>query len=214
MTIDEYIAARKCKPLTPKELSRGKNYLRIFGTKDPMPWNTIFTRLAAGQSMEDIAKMYGHGRKIALWAKEENVQVDPTLNTAVAEEIEHRKRMTTIANDDPATATTIMEMVNEIAPDFTQKVAMFASKVVDVATKKLEDKFLEASDMQALTKAVQTATDTTGHTARHAASANITASNIQVEGFSFVLDAPPPKDDTPIEAEAIDAETTEATTDG
>ena len=191
MTIDEYIEHNKLKPLSEKEKQKGKSNLCIFGTKEPMPWQTIFTRLQAGQSMLDIAKMYGHGRKIALWAKEEGVQIEPTLNQIVGEEIEHRKRMTAVANFDQNTATTIMEMVNEIAPDFTQKVAMFSSEVVDVAREKLTEKFLEASDLEALTRAVQRATDITGHTQRHASQTNIANANIQVQGFEFVLDTPP-----------------------
>lgn len=190
MTIEEYIEHKKLKPLTPKELSQGKNSLKIYGTSEPMPWSTIYTRLAAGQPMEEIATMYGHGRKIALWAVQDGVTVQPVLTETIEEEVAHRERVQTIANADPDVANVLMQMVNEVAPDFQQKVATFASKVVDKSIGMLDQKFLESSDIVNLTKAVQTSTDTVGVTQRHANAASITNNSVKVQGFDFVLDAP------------------------
>jgi len=153
--------------------------------------------------MNDIAKMYGSARKVALWAEREGIVVDETLNQAVGDEIDHRKRMTAIAYMDQDTANTIMTMVNEIAPDFAQNVAYFSNELVDEARRQITDD-VTASDLQALAKAVQTATDITGNTQRHSVGAQITASNIKVEGFSFLLDSPPE-----VEENAIDAEVDE-----
>lgn len=210
MTIDEYISAKKLKPLTAKELEQGKNNLKIYGTSDPIPWSTVFTRLAAGQPMEEVAHQYGHGRKIALWAQQEGVEVQPLLADTVEEEVAHRKRVQAITNASPEVAGTLMEMVNEIAPDFQTNVAVFADKVVTKSIAMLDQKFLESSDIVNLTKAVQTSTDTVGVTQRHAAASSQTANNFKIEGFRFVLDAPPPEE--ALEAvveESIDVDTTD-----
>jgi hypothetical protein len=200
MTIEEYIEAKKCKPLTEKELQQGKNNLKIYGTSEPMPWSTIYTRLAAGQPMDEIAKMYGHGRKIALWAQQDGVAVQPVLTETVEEEIKHRKRVDALTAANPEVAGTLMEMVNEIAPDLQTKVVQFADKVVQKSIDLLDNQYLESSDIVNVTKAVQTATDTVGVTQRHAAAAKVTNNNIKVQGFDFVLDAPPE------EPEAIEGE--------
>ena len=188
MTIEEYIIERKCKPLSKKELSQGKSQLKIYGTAEPMPWSTIYTRLAAGQGMDEIAHMYGHGRKIALWAQQDNVMVQPLLEQTVEKEIEHRERLQAITNADPEVASTIMEMVNEIAPDFTTKVAQFADKVVSKSLAKLDDKYLEAADIVSLVKAVQGTTDIVGHTQRHANATQITNNSNKIVGFGVILD--------------------------
>ncbi len=204
MTIEEYITHRKCKPLTDKELQQGKNSLKIYGTSEPVPWATVYTRLAAGQPMEELASMYGHGRKIALWAQQDGVTIQPLLEETVEAEVEHRERLQAITNASPEVATTLMEMVNEIAPDFQSKVAQFASKVVDKSISMLDQKFLESSDIVNLTKAVQTSTDTVGVTQRHASAANVNTNNFAIEGFEFVLDSPPtPPTSTPLD-DAID----------
>ena len=205
MTVEEYIVSKKLKPLTPKEKEQGKNSLKIYGTSDPIPWSTVFTRLASGQPMEQIAQQYGHGRKIALWAQVEGIEVVPFLEETVEKEIEHRERMDKLTNASPVITTLLMERVNEVAPDFQTKVAQFASKVVDKSITMLDQKFLESSDIVNLTKAVQTSTDTVGVTQRHAAAGNTNHNNFQIEGFEIVLDdtAPPQ-----IEHDAIDVEDT------
>jgi len=191
MTIKEFIEHNNIKPLSAKELAKGKSHLKIYGTQDPMPWDTIYTRLAAGQDMSEIAKMYGHKRQIALWAQQEGVQVQQPLVDLLEQEVTHRKTITAIADKSPDAANTLMEMVNEIAPDYTQNVAMFSSELVDVARTKLKSQFIEANDLLALAKAVQTVTDSTGHTIRHASAAAHTTNHIAVTGFSFLPDVAP-----------------------
>jgi len=87
--------------------------------------------------------------------------------------------------------------VNEVAPDFATNVACFADEVVTKARTKLKEQFIEATDILALTKAVQTVTDSTGHTTRHASQTTNANVQIQVAGFTFdEVDLPPEKRDT------------------
>ncbi len=190
--IDRYIELKKYKPLTEKEISKGKESLRIYGTQDPMPWSTIFTRLASGQPIEELAYQYGHGRKLTLFAKLNNVQLDKELSDIVTQETNTRNKIVKIANDDPNTAITLLQRVNEECPDFQSNVALFADKLLQRAITKLDDKYIEASDMEKLANAVQKSTDIVGVTQRHASAVNIAnTNNIAVSGFDFVLDPPP-----------------------
>ena len=192
MTLDEYIEHKEYKPLTEKEISNGKSRLRIYGTNEPMPWSTIYTRIAAGQPMEEITSIYGHARKISLFAQLEGISHQPKLEEIVQTEVQQRQTLQAVANQSEEAAQTLMMMVNEIAPTFQQEVAEFANEVVVKARTKLKEPFLEATDILALTKAVQTVTDTTGHTQRFASQGNTTNNTmIQVEGFDFQLDNAP-----------------------
>ena len=198
MNLDEYIEKKNFKPLSDKEIAHGKNHLRIYGTKDPMPWQVIFTRIESGQDIEEIGKQYGHARKIALFAQLNGVSVKPDLQEFVQKEAEQREQIQHIANEHGVdTATTLLQRVNEVAPDFQQSVATFADKLVRKAITKLDDKFLEAADMLSMAKAVQTTTDTVGVTQRHASASVINTGDIKVQGFDFVLDLPPPADTPP-----------------
>jgi len=190
MNLDEYIEHKGFKKLSPKEIEHGKAGLKIYGTQQDMPWSTIFTRIAAGQPLEELAHMYGHGRKIALFAKLEGVTIEPILEDTITKAVDHRQTMAAIAEQSPEVATTMMEMMNEIAPTFQQKVAVCLDKAIDVITEKLDGKYLEASDIDVLVRAVQRATDTTGHTARHASTTNVGV-NVQVTEFDVVLDYKP-----------------------
>ncbi len=192
MTLDEYIIHKNFKPLTEKEISNGKSKLRIYGTNEPMPWTTIYTRLASGQPVEEVVAQYGHARKLTLFARLENIYPQPDLEDIVEDEANLRKRVQAVANQSPEAAKTLMDRVNEIAPDFSTNVAMFADEVVKKARTKLKEQFIEATDILALTKAVQTVTDSTGHTTRHASQASNTNVQIQVAGFTFdEIDLPP-----------------------
>ncbi len=203
MTVDEYIEHNQFKPLTAKELERGKTHIKVYGTQDTMPWSTIYTRLAAGQDVEDIVKMYGHKRQIALWAQKEEVQVQPALVQVLEDEVSHRKNLNAIAKVDPAAATTLMDMVNEIAPDFTAEVAMFSQEVVQTSRELLKGRYIEATDVLNLAKAVQTVTDSVGVTTRHAAAASKTVNNIAVTGFAFIPDEVKPEE--VVEADIVEA---------
>jgi len=203
MNLDEYIEHKGFKKLSAKEIEHGKGGLKIYGTQQDMPWSTIFTRISAGQPLEELAHMYGHGRKIALFARLEGITVEPILEDTITKAVDHRQTMAAIGEQSPEVAATMMEMMNEIAPTFQQKVVVFLDKVVDVATEKLEGKFLEASDIDVLVRAVQRATDTTGHTARHASAVNVGV-NVQVTEFDVVLDYKPQDPNEVLEAVVMD----------
>jgi hypothetical protein len=198
-TLDEYILLNNFKPLTDKEIEKGKANIKIYGTLEPMPWATIYTRLSAGQPIEEIVKMYGHKRQIALWAQLEGIAPQQPLVDIVEQEVAHRKQISALANVNPDAATTLMMMVNEIAPDFTQKVALFSEEVVDKSRKLLKGKFVEATDILNLAKAVQTVTDSVGVTTRHASAVSMNNTKINVTGFAFIPDIKPeevqPQDD-------------------
>jgi len=162
--------------------------------------------------MVTIEEMYGHGCQIARWAQRDSIQIDPTLYEAVASEIEHRERIATIADKDLTEAITLMNMVNEIAPDYTQKVALFSSKLVNKAIRLLDTPTLAPDDLTSLAKAVQTSTDTVGVTQRHASAASITNNSVKVTGFDFVLDDTPPLPDPRDSRDVIDATTTDEET--
>ena len=203
--LDEYIKAKGWKPLTDKEITKGKNDLRIYGTQTPMPWNTIFTRIASGQDFDEIGKQYGHARKIFLFAQLAGVKPDPVVQELVEEEVAHRKRLVAVANEtSDEIAQTILQRANELFPDFQTNVAQFADKLIHKASAKLDDPYIESSDFLNLAKAVQTVTDTTGHTQRHASAASITTNNIKVDGFEFVLDAPQPQQEGAIDVQEVD----------
>lgn len=191
MNLDEYIEHHAFKPLTAKELEKGKSHIKIYGTQDTMPWSTIYTRLAAGQPIEELVKMYGHKRQIALWARLEGVTPQQPLIDVLEQEVTHRKTVQAIAKADPTAAATLMEMVNEIAPDFTQEVALFSSELVQKSRDLLKGKYIEATDVVNLAKAVQIVTDSVGVTTRHAAAASKTVNHIAVTGFSFLPDIAP-----------------------
>lgn len=204
-SLDYYIIANGFKPLTAKELEKGKTHVKIYGTTEPMPWSTIYTRLSAGQPIEEIVKMYGHKRQIALWAQLEGVTAQQPLVDIVENEVMQRKKLGAIAKENPAAAETLMEMVNEIAPDFTRKVALFSEEVVDRSRELLKGQYIEATDVLNLAKAVQTVTDSVGVTTRHASASKNTVNNISVSGFSFLPDIAPEE----IEADTIEIEETQ-----
>jgi len=195
MTIEnlsDFIAESKYKPLSDKELSKGKSYLKIYGTQDSVPWSTVYQRLASGQPILEVIKQYGHGRKIALWAQQDGVSIDTDTQSALQKGVEARQAIQHIANTDPDTAKTLLQRMNELTPDFQSNVAIFADKIVKKAIDKLDDKYLEPADMEKLANTVQKTTDIIGVTQRHSAGVNINNNEIQVQGFEFVLDGGPP----------------------
>jgi hypothetical protein len=156
-----------------------------------VPWSTVYTRLSSGQPILEVIKQYGHGRKIALWAQADDVQLDVPLKDTLTKGVEARQAIQHVANHDPDTAKTLLQRMNELTPDFQSNVAVFADKVVRKAIDKLDDKYLEPADMEKLTNAVQKSTDIIGVTQRHSAGVNINNNEIQVQGFEFVLDSGP-----------------------
>ncbi len=208
MTPKEYIVEHSPAPLSPVELNQ-RNKVKVHGTDNFMPWDEVYTRIAAGMDMEHIIHIYGEGRKIALWAVHDNIAPDPVLANLLDDEITQRRKMQAVESESPTAAATIQTMANEYAPDAARNIAVFADRLVVKATSALDAKDKEGTslitslDMVNLTKAVQTASDILGHTQRHANAASLTQNTIQVEGFQFALDAPP---DPASAEEAIEAE--------
>lgn len=199
MTPDEYIEFHDFKPLTKKELKKGKNSLKIYGTDEPMPWTEIYTRISAGFSMAHIAQIYGHGRKIALWAIHDNIQYIPELKEVLDGEINQREKVSALQQANPVVAKTMLEMANEYAPDVGKKVVMLSSSLVDRAQTLINSEDSTSSDLLNIAKAVQTMTDTIELTQRFSSGVQVNNNNISVSGFHFELDAPPETID--IEAE-------------
>jgi len=185
MTPQEYLKFHEHGPLTTAELNLGKDRLNIYNTDTPMPWTEVYTRIGAGMSMEHIAHIYGQGRKIALWAQRDGIFPNESMETLLDDEITQRRKMQQIEQAEPIVAHTLKEMANEYAPDAAKNIATFANKLVEVATTKLDTPRVTSLDLVNLMKAVQTASDTLGHTQRHANAASLTHNEIAVQGFSF-----------------------------
>ena len=191
MTPQHYIDSLQPKPLTDAEIKRGKDSLCISGTSEPMPWDEIYTRIAAGMNMEHIAMKYGHGRKIALWAVHDKIELIPAVSDLVDDEIVQRRKMAAIVDESPQAAATIQEMANEYAPDVAKSIVIFAQKAITAATDDIGKKKRTTLDLVNLTKAVQTASDILGTTQRHANAAQGAGSGaVLTGGWAFVLDQP------------------------
>ncbi len=193
MTIDEYISDNNYKPLTKREIAN-KHKAKIRGTDDLMPWTEVYTRLSAGMSILDVIYIYGNGRKIALFAKMDGIEVNDVLSDTLDQEILQRRKMGEIEAKNPEVARTMKEMVNEYAPDVGRDVIMLSKKLVAKATELVEEDECSSNDLKNIASAVQTMTDTIEITQRHSAGVNISTGDMVVEGFSFVLDSPPEKD--------------------
>ena len=202
MTPEEYITTHDCKPLTPNELNYGKSKLRISNADELLPWEEIYTRIAAGMDMEHIAEIYGQGRKIALWAIKDQIKLIPEVSSLVDDEITQRRKLAALADESTTAASTIQEMVNEYAPDVAKDIVTFAHKAIKAAIGDLDKPKRTSLDLVNLTKAVQTASDTVGTTQRHASQAQGAQATVLTGGWTFTLDTPP--DQLPaIEAEIL-----------
>ena len=210
MTPQEYVDFHDHQPLTANEKNIGKTRLNIFNTDTPMPWDEVYTRIAAGMSMEHVAHIYGQGRKIALWAIKDNITPNETMTALLDDEIEQRRKMQAVETTNPVAAHTLKEMANEYAPDAAKNIATFSNELVKVAKTKLKTDRITSLDLVNLAKAVQTASDILGHTQRHANAASLTHNEIAVSGFTFQLDERPPLPEKTTDT-VIDAE---VTTDG
>ena len=211
--VDQYIQLKNYKPLSEKEKAKGKTYLRIYGTQDPMPWSKIYGQLALGQPLAELAYQYGHGRKIALWAREEGVVINTAQTELVQENVKVREKIQEIANESPEEAISLLDRVNTLTPNFQDNVAIFADKVVKTSITKLDNKYIEPSDIKQLADAVQKVTDTIGVTQRHAAGVNISNTKIAVTGFDFVLDPTIPDTKQELPTLTDDSDALEAVTD-
>ena len=209
MTPEEYIKEHNVTPLTKQELNKGKNRIKIFNTDNFMPWEEVYTRISAGMDMGHVAHIYGHGRKIALWAVHDKVATNDTLSTLLDEEIVQRKKIQALEEVSPVAANTLMDMANEYAPDvsklatiLSRDVLVRASNIVNSTDPKRQASSL---DLVNIMKAQQMVTDSLGLTDRHASQVSMTQNNIEVKGFSFTEDTGKAEHDR-ILLEAIDAE--------
>ena len=187
MTIDEYISDNNYKPLTDREIGN-KHKAKIRGTDDLIPWTEVYTRLSAGMSILDVIYIYGNGRKIALFAKMDGIEVNDVLSDTLDQEILQRRKMGEIEAKNPEVARTMKEMVNEYAPDVGRDVIMLSKKLVAKAVELVEEDECSSNDLNNIAKAVQTMTDTIEITQRHSAGAGLGNVNIAVQGFSFIED--------------------------
>jgi len=191
----EFAKQRNYRPLTTKELAKGKESIKIFGTDTPMPWGKIYSKIRLDLPYEDIGYEYGHLRKIILWAEHDGITADPTVSKMFDDEVKNRSLQKEIAKIDPLVVETMQEAVNAYAPDVRKDVVIFASALVKKAIHGVNDDDATSNDINNYAKAVQTVTDTLEVTQRHSAGINVNgASSVQVQGFEFVLDTPPEKD--------------------
>lgn len=190
----DFAEINQFKPLTPKEKKRGKEKLTISGTDKPMPWSEIYSRIAIGEPIDNIAEKYGHKRKITLWAIEDNIEYIPEVGDVLINEIEQRRTMDLIAGENPALALTIKEAANEYAPDAARKAIGLSVALIDAGHKMVNSGECTSNDLKNIADMLQRTTDTMELTKRHAAGMNVASANIQVSGFEFQLDEPAPID--------------------
>lgn len=194
-TPQQYIDEMKPKPLTQQEIKRGKESLCIAGTDTPMPWEEVYTRISAGMDMGHVAHIYGHGRKIALWAIHDDISTNETMSNLLDDEITQRRKMDALTEVAPVAANTLMEMANEYAPDVAKKAVLLSMDVLKRASKIVNEtdpkKGATSLDLVNIMKAQQMVTDSLNLTDRHASQVNNTQNNIMVEGFTFSEDTGP-----------------------
>jgi len=190
----EYAELHKLEPLSKKEKKKGKNSLCISGTKDPMPWDEIYSRIAIGEPIENIADKYGHQRKIALWAIEDNIRMFPELGDVFVNEVEQRRKMDVIEKKNPVLARTIKEAANEYAPDAARKAIKLSVSLIDAGQKMIKNGDYSSNDLKNIAEMMIKTTDTMGLTQRHASGINLNQNNIAVTGFEIQEDKPEPID--------------------
>ena len=190
MTPNEYYEHHKLKPLTSKEVKKGKRTLSISGTDDPIPWDEVYDRLAIGEPVENIAKEYGHVRKIVLFAIRDKVELNPILQQAVVDMVNNRETMREIEKVSPSTALTIHETANKYSPTLCQKIVTLSETSIIAMQKLVNNGECTTNDFKNISAATLTFSDIVGLTQRHASAANIKVDG-HVDGFSIVADLPP-----------------------
>jgi hypothetical protein len=196
----EFAELHKLAPLSDKERRKGKSRLCISNTDELMPWNEIYSRIAIGEPIENIAEKYGHKRKIVLWAIEDNITVFPELSEVLLSEVEQRRKTDAIEQNNPVLARTIKEVANEYAPDAARKAVGLSIALLNAGKQIIDDGEYSSNDLKNIADMMQKTTDTLELTQRHASAANVNQNNIVVNGFDFVLDLPTTQGET-IEAD-------------
>jgi hypothetical protein len=191
MTPKEYAEANKHRPLSDREREKGKDQLTYYGSTELIPWSEIYTRVRAGQPIEDICKIYGNERKIVAWIIEDKIEYSEEYEDLVVTEIEQRRKVEEIAKSDPIAARTLKEIVNEYAPDVNKLAATLSSSILSQAVAIAKRPTATSTDLLNLATAQQKTLDTLGISQRHAAASQQTNNQYNIQGFTFVEDKPP-----------------------
>ena len=174
----------------------------MYGTDIPIDWKEVYTRISVGMPMEDIEKVYGQGRKIALWAEHDGVDLVQELSDIVDAEIMQRRTMNEVEKSDPEVAKTMREVVNEYAPDVARLTVELSRDLIKKGSEIVNDEYCTSTDLKNIAQAVQTMTDTIQVSERFSTNAGQGVGvNIQVQGFEFALDAPKKTEEVILEVE-------------
>ena len=196
----EYADLMKYEKLSKKELKKGKK-VKIYGSDEPLPFDEAYAMIQMGLPYEDIESKYGQMRKIVLFAILDGIKYEPAIANMFDKEVENRRIQKAVAQVNPVVVNTMQEAVNEYCPDIRKEITVFASQLVQKAIKGINAEDATSTDTLNYAKAVQVASDTIEVTQRHSAGVNISgAASVQVQGFEFVLDAPPETVEEAIEA--------------
>ena len=195
----------KYKPLTKKEIKKGKDVVKIYNTDTLMPWEEVFTRIKMNLAYVDIDESYGNLRKIVLFAILEDVGYDKMMTTLFDDELKLREQKAEIIQKDgPVVIATMEEAVNEYAPNFAKKVATLLDAGVDRSIKLLNNEDSTSNDVKNVFSALQVATDIAGKTQRHSGAMGGGGLGVpMVTGFMFVEGQRP----DPTDVDVIEAET-------
>lgn len=191
MTVcEQYAKDHDLKPLTKKELFKGKDELNIYNTDTLMPWTEIYTRITAGVPLDTIAEIYGHIRKITLWAIEDGIDVDFEISEFVDNKIRIDRQMNQIEGKNAVVAETLKDVVSEYAPDIKRDLAIFSKAAVRRGTSLINDEDCSSADFKNVMAGMLTLTDMTSITERHSTNAGQANLTVHVEGFAFEKDEP------------------------
>jgi len=179
------------KELTEKELAKGKNKLRIFNSRELLPWSDVYARISAGVPIEHIAQKYGMIRAITLWAEHDGISVVQEISDVVDSEIIQRRKMNAVEQSNPDVAKTLREVVNEYAPDVARDLALLTASMIRKGQSVLNEDDCSTNDMKNIAQAVQTMTDTVEVSERFSTNAGNGNISIAVEGFKFEIDNKP-----------------------
>ena len=191
----EFASTNNFKPLSDKELEKGKYKVKIAGTKDPIPWDEVYSQIRIGIPYEDIQHEFGEIRKIIMFAIEDNIEYIPAVGQLLDDDVALAEKKTSLAMVDPTLVKTLEESVNRYAPNLKKNVAVVLDLAVNKSAEILKADYSTSNDVVNITKALQTVTDIAGLTHRHAAAANINVSNQMLGGSEFIVEINTPPED-------------------
>ena len=189
------------KSLSEKELRKGKYKVKIGGTKEPMPWDEVYSQIRVGFPYEDIAHEFGNIRKIVMFAIEDNIEYIDKVGELFDDEVSVAERKTNLATVDVTLVKTIEDGVGRYVPNFIQSVSVLLGDTIVKGNKIINSEYATSADLKNIMQATQLATDIAGATPRHAAGMQIGNAQINVGGGEFVVEI-----DHPPEEDVIDVE--------